>query len=91
MKQAFLIPRKGLNVRDEHGLSHVPAGGDLRNLTTYYNRRIKDGDLIVREGNPTEIIAGPPAEVVPPADEKTADEKAADHTKANAPSKGKTR
>lgn len=51
MKQEsiFVVPKEGVKVRDEHGQSHIPPEGDTRILTTYYNRRIGDGDLIIRE------------------------------------------
>jgi len=49
MKQVFVIPRDGVKVRAEHGNSHIPAGGSNMMLTSYIQRRISDGDLVVRE------------------------------------------
>lgn len=51
-KPVFLIPREGVKIREEHGLGHFPAEGDTRMITSYLNRRIKDGDLLVRENSP---------------------------------------
>lgn len=58
MKKVFLIPKDGVKVRDPDTGLHMPEEGGERMLNTYYNRRIADGDLIVRDsGSPT----APPA------------------------------
>lgn len=46
METAWLKPGTGLKVRfEEPSLGHVPAEGAELPLTTYYRRRIADGDL----------------------------------------------
>lgn len=47
MNNKFLIPREGVKVRDPITGLHLRKDGEMRLLTTYYNRRIADGDLIV--------------------------------------------
>lgn len=45
----LLKPKQGTKVRDAQTNAHYPEAGLVRNITTYENRRIKDGDLIVHE------------------------------------------
>lgn len=45
----LVIPKKGIKVRDEITGQHLPEAGAVRSITTYYDRRIKDGDLEVRD------------------------------------------
>lgn len=45
----LLIPKKGIKVRDAQTSAHYPETGLVRNITTYEDRRIKDGDLIVHD------------------------------------------
>lgn len=49
MKTVFIIPREGVKIRNHDGRGHVPAEGVMRQLNSYYDRRIKDGDLLVRD------------------------------------------
>lgn len=53
MKTVYVIPREGVKVRAEHGKAHIPAGGENMMLTTYIQRRISDGDLVVRADKET--------------------------------------
>lgn len=57
MKTAFLIPKQGVKVRNPNGIGHISETGEERILNTYWNRRIADGDLIIREDKKKE----PPA------------------------------
>lgn len=45
----LLVPRKGVLVRDPETRVHLPAEGAVRMVTSYYNRRIADGDLEARD------------------------------------------
>ena len=46
-------PRAGLRVRHEDpARGHVPAEGTDVALTTYYHRRLADGDLVVEDAPP---------------------------------------
>ena len=46
-------PAEGLRVRYEDAArGHVPPEGDDVVLTTYYRRRIADGDLVVSDPTP---------------------------------------
>lgn len=49
MKQLFYIPKEGVQVRNHDGRGHVPAEGAFRMQNQYYDRRVKDGDLMIRE------------------------------------------
>ena len=42
---AFLRPRAGLIVRDPVTMEPLPSEGAVKPLTTYWRRRIKDGDV----------------------------------------------
>ena len=61
MKTVYVIPREGVKVRAEHGKAHIPAGGENMMLTSYVQRRISDGDLVVRaeKETPAEKIGKP--------------------------------
>lgn len=52
MKQRFYIPKEGTLVRNHDGRGHMPAEGAVRMQNAYYDRRVKDGDLIVRDETP---------------------------------------
>lgn len=45
----LLVPREGVKVRDPKTGAHLPPEGAVRSMNTYYDRRIKDGDLEARE------------------------------------------
>ena len=47
--KAFLIPKRGLTVRDPLTLQALPAEGAEVNLTPYWTRRVADGDVRRRE------------------------------------------
>ena len=49
MEKKLVIPKKGVKVRDPQTGQHLPEEGAVRALNTYYDRRIKDGDLEVRD------------------------------------------
>lgn len=49
MNQRFYIPKKDVLVRNHDGRGHIPAEGAFRMQNQYYDRRVKDGDLIIRE------------------------------------------
>lgn len=49
MEKKLVIPKKGVKVRDEISGQHLPETGAARVITSYYDRRIKDGDLDVRD------------------------------------------
>lgn len=40
-----LVPKPGLLVRDPLTMEPLPAGGAPKPLTTYWLRRLKDGDV----------------------------------------------
>lgn len=44
----FLIPKPGLVVRDPETLQVLPEEGDTVVLTSYWRRRISDGDVTIR-------------------------------------------
>lgn len=44
-RTAFLIPKPGLVVRDPDTLQALPADGAEIQLTSYWHRRIKAGDV----------------------------------------------
>lgn len=52
----LLVPKKDVKVRDPITGEHLPPQGAMRNITSYYDRRIKDGDLEVREA---EVVQAP--------------------------------
>lgn len=43
--KATVKPKAGMKVSLQNGTGHVPEAGVEVELTTYYRRRIKDGDL----------------------------------------------
>lgn len=45
----LLIPKTGVKVRDPITGAHLPPEGAVRSMNSYYNRRINDGDLEIRE------------------------------------------
>lgn len=45
----LLVPRKGVKVRDPKTGQHFPEEGSVRMMTSYYTRRVNDGDLEVRD------------------------------------------
>lgn len=47
---AYVIPGRGLMVRDPVTMEALPAEGAAKPLTTYWRRRLKDGD--VTQGKP---------------------------------------
>lgn len=49
MSKKLLVPRKGVKVRDPQTGAHIPEEGAVRMVNTYFNRRISDGDLEIRE------------------------------------------
>lgn len=49
MEKKLVIPKKGVKVRDPQTGQHIPVEGAVRSLNTYFDRRIKDGDLEVRD------------------------------------------
>ncbi len=61
-------PADGLKVRTEDGLRHIRPGGERVPPTTYYRRRIADGDLIVLSEaaiQPTATVPVEPTATVP--------------------------
>ncbi len=71
MKQIFYIPKEGVLIRNHDGRGHLPPEGALRMQNQYYDRRVKDGDLIVRD-------EGTPAQPAPEITGKTANQKKGD-------------
>lgn len=57
MKTVFLVPREGVKVRDPATGFHLPTEGADRQINSYYNRRIADGDLIIRKGGKPKATA----------------------------------
>lgn len=49
MEKKLVIPKKGVKVRDPQTGQHIPEEGVFRSIDSYFNRRIKDGDLEVRD------------------------------------------
>lgn len=49
MKQRFYIPKSGVLIRNHDGRGHLPPEGAVRMQNQYYDRRVKDGDLSVRD------------------------------------------
>lgn len=49
MKHRFYIPKEGVQIRNHDGRGFIPAEGAVRMQSQYYDRRVKDGDLIVRD------------------------------------------
>jgi len=49
MEKKLIIPKKGVKVRDPQTGQHIPVEGAVRSLNSYFDRRIKDGDLEVRD------------------------------------------
>ena len=48
MNKFYLIPKTGLTVRrEEAGSGSIPPEGEELQVTRYYRRLIRDGDLIV--------------------------------------------
>jgi hypothetical protein len=47
MKKEYIVPRPGLVVRDEYRRP-IPENGLEVELTTYWRRRIADGDVVVQ-------------------------------------------
>lgn len=45
----LIIPCKGKKVRDPLTGRHIPDEGVARIVTSYYNRRLKDGDIEIRD------------------------------------------
>jgi hypothetical protein len=48
-KEEFLIPKKGVKVRDPKTYNILPEAGAMTSLTTYWRRRIKCGDVVIRK------------------------------------------
>lgn len=48
MKQRFYIPKAGVQIRNHDGRGFIPAEGAVRMQSAYYDRRVKDGDLVMR-------------------------------------------
>ena len=46
MKQIFLRPSPGLKVKDPVTGTPLKAEGELKPATTYWLRRVKDGDAV---------------------------------------------
>ncbi len=44
----LMVPRKGVKVRDPNSGIHLPEEGAVRTVSSYYNRRVADGDLEMR-------------------------------------------
>lgn len=61
MKQRFYIPKEGVLIRNHDGRGHLPAEGAFRMQSQYYDRRVKDGDLAVRDKEPPVKIDTPAA------------------------------
>lgn len=47
--QVYVVPKKGLTVRDPIDRAPLPNEGDWKPRDTYWDRRINDGDVIVSE------------------------------------------
>ena len=63
MKQAFLVPLKGLLVRDPVSKTPLVAEGEMKPMSgssgTYWKRRIMDGSVVVGE-NPAAPVKQAP-------------------------------
>lgn len=58
-RTAYLIPKRGLSIRDPHTLAQLPVEGAMTTINAYWQRRLQAGD--VHEGKP-------PAPTKPAAD-----------------------
>jgi|MDSZ01.3.fsa_nt_gb hypothetical protein len=54
-----VVPRKGLKVRTENGARHIKPEGESVVLTSYYRRRLKDGDLVKGQAPSSRKSAAP--------------------------------
>lgn len=55
----FLVPKKGLVVRDPHTLQPLPAAGKDVPESFYWTRRLRDGDVTIGTAPPApDIIQG---------------------------------
>lgn len=41
----LMVPKKGVKVRDPETGHHLPETGAVKTVNTYFDRRVKDGDL----------------------------------------------
>ena len=48
-KQVFIVPRKGLLVRDPLSFTPIPEAGQLVDYVTFWRRRIRQGDVVIKE------------------------------------------
>ncbi|MFP3943813.1 MAG: DUF2635 domain-containing protein [Alphaproteobacteria bacterium] len=52
MDRIRVMPREGVKVRTEDGSRFIKEKGEPVPLTTYYRRRLRDGDLIEEPPSP---------------------------------------
>lgn len=45
----FVVPKKGVLVRMPSNRMHIPENGMMVTNDTYINRRISDGDLVIKK------------------------------------------
>lgn len=45
MASIYVIPKKGLKVRDPDAGNHLPEAGALVEASSYWRRRLRDGDV----------------------------------------------
>lgn len=65
MTTAYLIPKAGLRMRDPQTLQLLPAEGETLQLTSYWRRRINDGDVSI--GKPPRAASAKPDKTAKPA------------------------
>jgi hypothetical protein len=46
MAKVFIKPKEGIKVRDPHTKQYLPEEGAFVELSSYWKRRLKDGDVI---------------------------------------------
>lgn len=44
----FIVPQKGMKVRDPKTLSHLPSSGDWKIDNPYWRRLVRDGDVTIK-------------------------------------------
>lgn len=72
MKTAYLIPKTGLRLRDPQTLALLPPQGAAVALTSYWHRRLKDGDVSI--GKPPRDAASKHDKTAKPAASRGAQE-----------------
>ncbi|EAA6551024.1 hypothetical protein DLB95_23875 [Salmonella enterica subsp. diarizonae] len=64
MKTLFIKPAPGCAVRDPDTLEFLQPGGEEKPFTSYWCRRLDDGDVVEFDPNATTAPAKPPKNAV---------------------------